>query len=84
MSAVIAQDTGTTLAVIVPTAVAILGGGLTMAWRLGALSTKVENLTDQLRTNTNRLDIIDAKADGAKEAASAAVAAATAVARSAS
>lgn len=76
-------DTATVLAVIVPTAVAILGGGLTMAWRLGALSTKVENLTEQLRTNTNRLDIIDAKADGAKESASAAVAAATAVARGA-
>lgn len=77
-------DTGAILAVVVPTAVAVLGGGLTMAWRLGSLSTKVENLSDQLRMNTNRLDIIDAKADGAKEAASAAVAAATAVARSAS
>ena len=75
-------DTGAILAAVIPTAVAILGGGLTMAWKLGSLSTRVDSLTEQLRGNTNRLDIIDAKADGAKEAASAAVAAATAVARS--
>lgn len=60
----------------------IVGGALIMAWRLGALSTRVDNLKEQLRMNTNRLDLIEAKADGAKESAQAAVAAATAVARS--
>lgn len=65
--------------------VSIIGGALIMAWRLGALSTKVENLGGQLDDNTHRLDAIDAKADQARELASAATAtaqAATATAQS--
>lgn len=56
----------------------IIGGAILMAWRLGGLSTKVDLLIEQQRTNTNRLDVIDAKADGATSAATSATAAAQA------
>lgn len=77
-------DTGAVLAVIIPAAIAILGGLIALVWRVSALTTKVEYLGGLLQLNTNRLDTIEAKADGAKETAQAAVAAASAVARSAS
>lgn len=42
-------DAGTIWAIVVPVCVSIIGGGLAMAWRLGGLSTKVEELAEDVR-----------------------------------
>lgn len=36
------------LAVVIPTAVSILGGGLAMAWRLGGLETTVRDMKEDV------------------------------------
>jgi len=74
-------DAGVWVAVI-SLGATIIGGAIVMAWRLGGLDTSVKGLGRQMEQNTGRLDVIEAKADAAKETATAAVAAANAVASS--
>lgn len=60
---------------VISLGVSIIGGAIIMAWRLGGLNTSVKLLEKSLDGNTKRLDVIEAKADGAKDTATAATSA---------
>lgn len=72
-------DVPAILAATVPLAVAIIGGGLTMAWRLGGLERTVKDLVGDVKDMRTEVKVIDAKTDAASAAATAAAAAAAVV-----
>ena len=41
-------DTASVLAAVIPLAVAVLGGGFAMAWRLGRLEQRVNDVKDDV------------------------------------
>ena len=73
-------DSATLVAIILPLAVSIIGGGLAMAWRLGGLERSVKDLVDDVGKLDTKVDLINAKAEGASAAASATAAALSTVA----
>lgn len=80
MSAVVATiDIAAIWAALIALGGTILGGAFVMAWRLGGLSSNLENVEERIKENTARLDVIDAKASAAQTAATAATAAASAI-----
>lgn len=73
-------DVPAILAATIPLGAAIIGGGLTMAWRLGGLERTVKNLVDEMKDMRTEVKVIDAKTDAAAVAATAAAASAAALA----
>ena len=52
------------LAAVVPLAIAIIGGGLAMAWRLGGLERTVNDLQNKVDDVSDTVDGIEEKLDG--------------------
>ncbi len=73
-------DGSTLIAIIAPLAASIIGGGLAMAWRLGGLERSVHDLVEDVSRLDTKVDLINAKADGASATASATAAAVSAIA----
>lgn len=73
-------DVPAILAASIPLAIAIIGGGLTMAWRLGGLERSVKDLSNDVTEMRTEVKVMDAKTTSASAAATAAAASAAALA----